>query len=283
MTSSLLAGLGLALASACALNWGYFAQHGAASTLPPLSLRRPVVSLRLLFGAGRWLAGFLVGIGGWVLYVAALALAPLSLVQAASAGGIGLLALLVSRDAGLAAWERRGVIVSIAGLVLLAGSLSGQAGRGSHGSWAAVAAWVGVSVAVAGVSAVLGRSRAASLGLAAGVLYSAGDVATKAAVAGGGRLAFVPVLLACHGLAFAALQLGFQRGGALATAGVATLFTNALPIAAGTTLFGEGLGSVPALRVFAFVLTIVGATLLARPAASGEPAGFRPGESPGTI
>jgi len=93
----------------------------------------------------------------------------------------------------------------------------------------------------------------------------------------------VPVLLVCHGLAFAALQLGFQRGGALATAGVATLFTNALPIAAGTTLFGEGLGSVPVLRVLAFALTIAGATLLARPAAAGEPAGFRPGESPGTI
>ena len=121
---------------------------------------------------------------------------------------------------------------------------------------------------------MLGRSRGASLGLAAGILYAAGDVATKAAVPGGGRLAFVPVLLACHGLAFVALQLGFQRGGALATAGVATLFTNALPIAAGTTLFGEGLGSVPPLRAAAFGLTVAGATLLARPAPVEEPAGF---------
>jgi hypothetical protein len=268
MTSSLLAGLGLALASAAALNWGYFAQHRAASQLPPLSLRRPVASLWSLFGARRWLAGFLVGIGGWVLYVGALALAPLSLVQAVSAGGIGVLALLVSRDAGLAVWERRGVVVSIAGLALLAGSLSGQ-GHGSHGSPWAVGTWVAVSVAVAGASA-FGRS-GAGLGLAAGVLYAAGDVATKAAVPGGGRFAFVPVLLACHGLAFIALQLGFQRGGALATAGVATLFTNALPIAAGTTLFSEGLGSVPVLRVAAFALTIAGATLLARPSPPEEP------------
>ena len=266
---SLLGGLGLALASACALNWGYFVQHGVVSALPPLSLRRPLRSLRLLFGTRRWLVGFWVGIGGWVLYVAALKLAPLSLVQAASAGGIGLLALLVSRDAGLAVWERRGVVVSIAGLALLAGSLSGQ-GHGSSGSSWAVAAWVGLSVAIAGAAA-FGRS-GAGLGLAAGVLYAAGDVATKAAVPLGGRLAFLPVLLACHGLAFAALQLGFQRGGALATAGVATLFTNALPIAAGTTLFGEGLGSVPALRVGAFVLTITGATLLARPESRDETA-----------
>jgi hypothetical protein len=262
VTASLLAGLGLALASAGALNWSYFVQHGVAAALPPLSLRRPIRSLRMLFGARRWLVGFLVGIGGWVLYVAALKLAPLSLVQAVSAGGIGLLALLVSLETGLAVWERRGVVVSVAGLALLAGSLSGQ-GHGAHGSAWAVGGWVAVSIALAGAAA-LGRS-GAGLGLAAGVLYAAGDVATKAAVPGGGRLAFVPVLLACHGLAFVTLQLGFQRGGALATAGVATLFTNALPIAAGTTLFSEGLGSVPVLRIAAFALTIAGATLLARP------------------
>ena len=108
----------------------------------------------------------------------------------------------------------------------------------------AVAAWCVASAAAAGVSAgPLARVVApgAGLGIAAGVLYAAGDVATKQAVAGGAELAFVPVLLACHGLAFVALQLGFQRGGALATAGVATLATNALPILAGTTLYAEGL------------------------------------------
>jgi hypothetical protein len=268
VTSTLLAGLGLALVSAGALNWSYFVQHGVAAAMPPLSLRRPFRSLRLLFGARRWVVGLLVGIGGWVLYVAALKLAPLSLVQAASAGGIGLLALLVFRDAGLATWERRGVVVSVAGLAVLAGSLSGQ-GHGSNGSPWAVGAWAAVSLTAAGAAA-FSRS-GAGLGLAAGVLYAAGDVATKAAVPGGGRLAFVPVLLACHGLAFAALQLGFQRGGALATAGVATLFTNALPIAAGTMIFSEGLGSVPALRIAAFAFAITGATLLARPGAPEEP------------
>jgi hypothetical protein len=262
VSATLLSGLGLALASAGALNWSYFTQHGVAASLPPLSLRRPVASLRLLFGAPRWLAGFLVGLGGWALYVCALALAPLSLVQAVSAGGIGVLALLVSLEAGLAPRERRGVVIAILGLALLAGSLAGQR-HGSHGSATAVGTWVVLSVAAAGAAAL--TQGGAGLGLAAGVLYAAGDVSTKAAVPGGGRLAFVPVLLACHGLAFAALQLGFQRGGALATAGVATLVTNALPIAAGTTLFGEGLGSVAPLRLAAFGLTVAGATLLARP------------------
>ena len=270
MTAALAGGLLLALASAAALNWGYFVQHGVASALPPLTLRRPLASLRLLFGNLRWLAGFFVGIGGWVLYVAALALAPLSLVQAASAGGIGLLALLASRHARLKAWERRGVAVAVAGLVLLGISLAGRTTTASVGDWGAVAAWVAVSAALAGVAA--SRRSAAGLGIAAGILYAAGDVATKAAVHGGTRLGFVPVLLACHGLAFVALQLGFQRGGVLATAGLATLFTNALPIAAGTTLYGEGLGSLPVVRVLAFACTVAGAALLARPG-EAEPGG----------
>jgi hypothetical protein len=270
MTLELAAGLVLALASAAALNWGFFAQHAAASALPPLSLRRPLASLRLLFAHRGWLVGFLAGIGGWVVYVAALALAPLSLVQATSAGGIGLLALLVSRaeGGGLAPGERRGVGGSVLGLALLAASLPGSAAHGGSASPGAVGAWVAVSVAAAGLAAgPLGRVLAggAGLGIAAGTCYSAGDVSTKAAVHGGTSLVFVPVLLACHCLGFAALQLGFQRGRALATAGLATLLTNALPIVAGTTLYGEGLGSLPALRLAAFACTVLGATLLARP------------------
>jgi hypothetical protein len=83
-------------------------------------------------------------------------------------------------------------------------------------------------------------------------------------VHGGARLAFVPVLLACHGLAFVSLQLGFQRGGPLATAGVATLLTNALPIAAGFVVFTESLpgGILGVLRVVAFFLVVLGAAAL---------------------
>ena len=106
----------------------------------------------------------------------------------------------------------------------------------------------------------------AGLGTAAGVLYAAGDVGTKAAVGGGARLWFVPALLACHGLAFVCLQLAFQRGGRLATAGLAVVWTNALPILAGTVLFGEELpgGWRGAARIAAFGLVLVGSVALSR-------------------
>jgi hypothetical protein len=270
MSPRLLAGLALALGSAAALNWGFFAQHGAASALPPLSVRRPVRSLVALFSTPRWLIGFVTGIGGWALYVAALALAPLSLVQAASAGGIGLLGLLVWRSGTRPAKrEVVGVALAVCGLILLALSLIGSHVGQSRGSPAAVIAWLaGSALAAAVFVAVKPRFLAlgAGLGLSAGILYAAGDVATKAAVAGGAAIAFAAAVLSFHGVAFVSLQLGFQRGGALATAGVATLFMNALPMAAGTTIFHEGVpaGLEGGARVLAFATVVLGAAALAR-------------------
>jgi hypothetical protein len=254
-------GLVLAVASAVAIDGGYVLQHREAAALPPLSLRRPIASLVSLFRNGCWLFGFLTGIGGWALYVGALRVAPLSLVQACAAGGIAVLALGLGR---LAATDRLGIGASFAGLALLGISLSGGHASG-HGDWRVVCLWMGASVAAAAVAARMLR-RGVGLAVAAGVLYAAGDVGTKAAVGGGARLLFVPALLACHGLAFVCLQLAFQRGGRLATAGVAVLWTNALPIVAGTLVFGEALpgGWAGAARFAAFALVLVGAVALSR-------------------
>ncbi len=131
-----------------------------------------------------------------------------------------------------------------------------------------LAGWLLVSAAIAVLAALRlpALAAGASLGIAAGVLYAAGDVATKAVTLGGGWLALVPLVLAAHGAAFVALQIAFQRGGALATAGPASLLTNALPIGAGLLVFHEHLpgGPLGALRLAAFGCVVVGAAMLAR-------------------
>lgn len=256
------AGLALALLSAFTLNWGWLEQHGATQAMPPLSMRRPLWSLRLLFADRTWLVGFVIGLAGWVFYVVALALAPLSLVQATSAGGIGILAALAQRRGHAAQWPA--VAVAVIGLALLAVSLAGGTPKSAMASPAGLVAWLSGSAILA---ALLGaRGSGAGLGLSAGALYAAGDVATKAVVHGGAWLLVVPVVLAAHGAAFVALQLGFQRGTPLATAGTSTLLTNALPIAAGIALFHEHLpgGALGALRVVAFASVVVAAAMLAR-------------------
>ncbi len=268
---TLLAGLLLALASAFALNWGFFVQHGASNALPPLSLQSPLRSLRLLFTSGRWLLGYLVGIGGWALYILALRLAPISIVQAVAAGGVGLLALFVWRvdRVPLSRREQAAVGASLGGLSLLCISFAAGAPRTATVGAHAALVWVAVTL-LAALAAWQPGSRlmrpGAGLGAASGLLYAAGDVSTKGAVSGVG-LFFVPVLLVCHLLGFVALQLAFQRGTALATAGLSTLLNNSVPIIAGLWLFQEHLpaGVFGVVRALGFALVVLGAALLARP------------------
>ena len=260
-------GVLLAVASACALNWGFFVQHGVAASLPPLSVRRPLRSLRALFTSGRWLLGYAVGIGGWGLYIVALSLAPLSIVQAASGGGIGVLGFLVFRARRERPSRREGVGVAaaMAGLALLGVSLIHQSSSPHPVPALGAALWIGLSLIAVG-ALMFGVRSGAAFGAGAGLLYASGDIATKAAFASAHHLEFIVALLACHGLGFVALQRGFQLGDALQTAGLSTMLTNSVPIAAGIAIFHDGMpvGVLGIVRGAAFGLVLFAAVVLAR-------------------
>jgi hypothetical protein len=262
----------LAAISTTLTNVAYLREHDAAAALPALSMRRPLHSLRLLLTDRTWLTGFAMETGGFACYAAALALAGLALVQSIGAGGIGVLAYVSSRLRGRPLGRRRliGVELSIVGLVALAVSLAKSSGGGGHGSTAAILAWLGGTAALALVAIVIGRRTgavAAAYGLAGGLMFSIGDISTKLATQGGAHFAFVVTLVAGYLLGTSLLQLGYQRGAALTVAGLATLCTNALPIAAGTIVLHEPVpsGGLGAARVFAYAAVTVGAVLLATP------------------
>src|SRR5581483_1830004 len=147
----------LTFVSALAINWAWIREQHAAASLPPLSVRRPAESLRLLLRSRSWLAGFAAEAGGFPCYVGALALAPLALVQSLSAGGLGILAFLSSRLAGVGLTRREtiGVGVSVVGLALLGISLAGATGNGNEGEWYGVVIWFVASAAIAGAAVVL--------------------------------------------------------------------------------------------------------------------------------
>jgi hypothetical protein len=75
------------------------------------------------------------------------------------------------------------------------------------------------------------------------------------------------VLIIGYSVGTALLQVGYQARAALTVAGLATLITNALPIAAGTVILDEPLptGTLGGIRALAFVAVVFGAVLLARP------------------
>jgi hypothetical protein len=262
----------LALASTTLTNVAYLREHDAAAALPTLSLRRPLHSAEALLTDRSWLAGFALEGGGFALYVAALALAPLTLVQSIAAGGIGILAFASARlgRRRLARFELAGGLVSMLGLLALAVSLAGGSGEGTGGSAAEILVWLGATAGVALVAVILGRRFDAvgvADGVAGGLFFSIGDISVKVATQGGARAAFGVGVVLGYSLGTAFLQLGYQRRGALTVAGLATLLTNALPIAAGTVVLGEPVpsGLFGGLRIAAFAAVTVGAILLARP------------------
>lgn len=264
-------GLVLAFLSALAINWAYSAQHDAVASMPAFTLRRPLRLLAQLVRSRNWLLSFGSESVGWLLYLAALRLSPLSLVQGIGASGIGVLAVVSarSRRTRLSRLEQAAVLAGIVGLALLAASIASSTQRDRPPAVADVVFWLGGTVAGAAVLVVWRPLTAAPiLGLAAGLLFGAGDICSKLVVLGHSWLVAFAPLLATYTLGTAVLQQAFQHGGALTSAGLATLATNAVPIVAGFSLFDEQLPRAAAgmLQVAAFAVLVVSAILLTRAA-----------------
>jgi len=265
----------LAALSTTITSLAYLREHDAAAALPVLSMRRPLHSLRLLLSDRSWLVGFAMETSGFLLYAGALALAELSLVQSINAGGIGVLAYVSARmgHRRLGKRELTGVLLSVLGLLALAISLVGGSSAGGHGSTDAILVWLGASGAGALLILLLGRAligAAVAAGIAGGIFFSIGDISTKLVTQGGVRTGFLITLILGYLLGTVLLQVGYQAGGALTVAGLATLLTNALPIAAGTIVLDEPVpsGVYGGLRILAFAAVVVGGVLLASPEGS---------------
>jgi drug/metabolite transporter (DMT)-like permease len=274
-------GLAVAFVSAIVTNTAYSLEHDAAAALPRLSPRRPFRSARILLRDRRWLIAFVAESAGWLMYVAALRLAPLALVQAVTASGLAVLAFATARGhpSRLAWRERLAVVLALAGLILLALSLVGTEPSDRRPPVAGIIIWL---AACGGGAALLiaipGRlARAASLGLATGLLFADGDISAKLVGYGGAWLVALVILIVAYAAGTGVLQSAYQHGDALTAAGTATMVTNAVPIVAGFVLFGETLphGTRAVLQIAAFACLVVSAVALGHRQAPDRPARSR--------
>jgi hypothetical protein len=261
-------GLGLAFVSAVVTNTAYSLEHDAAAALPRLSPRRPLRTVDFLIHDRRWMKAFGAETSGWLLYVAALRLAPLALVQAVTASGVAVLALATARGrpARLARREQVAVVLSLVGLLSLALSLVGHTVSERHPPLIGIIVWLAAcgGLAVLLIVEPTKFRRAATLGMAAGLLFADGDISAKLIGYGGmWLLALIPLVVA-YGTGTSVLQSAYQRGDALTAAGMAMLVTNAIPIVAGFVLFGEKLpsGGSAALQILAFACLVTSAVAL---------------------
>src|SRR5947208_5366190 len=184
----MIVGLGLALGSALGTSVAFLFEQRGAVLAAPVRARHPVQSAVGLFRS-RWFSlGWAVAAVAWALHVGALALAPLSIVQAVLSGGLVFLALLAERYFGFRLGRRQwiGLTVTAAGLAVI--GLTG----GSHASALrhySLAALIAVECGVFVLGAVLIRismrgslgpaAQGLLLGVAAGVLFGVSDIALK--------------------------------------------------------------------------------------------------------
>ncbi len=294
----MIAGLGLALASAVATSVGFLLKHRGAVLAPPVQVRHPLRSAAGLFRS-RWFAvGWAVAVGAWALHVGALALAPLSIVQAVLSGGLVFLAVFAERFFGFRLGRRQwiGVILTAVGLAVI--GLTSDAGDGEPRHYA-VAALIAIECgglvfgfAIASASThrrVPPAAQGLILGAVAGALFGVSDIAIKFLVddTASGALELISPWLAAALIAsvgaFYASARGLQIGPGVEVIALTSVAANLVAIVGGILVFRDAIGTGVleiAARLLAFCLVIAGAALIPGPVrvpSSGpsRPAGTR--------
>ena len=283
--------LGLVLSVACsfvAILGFLFKQRGAAGA-PAVQWRHPVRSTVALFANRWWTLGILVAMAAWVLHVAALALAPISVVQATIAGGLVLLTPVADRLFGFRITKREwvGVALTAAGLAFLAatfGDLADSAYAAHEGRTLTIYAGMLALAALGLCAVVVGDTPRAGpvLAVSAGLLWGASDVVIKAASADLPERGLL-VLLTPEALAITVLSLvglvvsarSLQIGPAVAVIAITNAAANVCTIASGPIVYGEPLPEDPlgvVVRVLAFTLVIAAAALTPGPVERPGPA-----------
>lgn len=281
--------LGILLALVCAFvaNLGFFYKYRGANSVAKVQMRHPLRSARQLYSSKWFALGMLVATASWGLHVAALALAPMSVVQVSLAAGVMLIAVMADRMFGFEVGPRQwlGLCLMAAGLAMLGITSPAMHGAHSHFSDPAMISFEAGLFGLGGLLIVGPRAGAPTehhgvmLGAAAGILFGVSDVSIKAltGIAGAhGPLALLPspwlgVAIAASVLAFYASARGLQDGEAVPVIAVTGTAANIAGIAGGILVFGDplpgsALGIV--LQSLAFVFVVVASALMPAPVRS---------------
>jgi hypothetical protein len=278
--------LGILLALACAFvaNLGFFFKYRGANAVAKVQVRHPLRSARALYSSKWFALGMLIATGSWGLHVAALALAPMSVIQVSLAAGMVFIAVMAERMFGFQVGRRQwiGLFLTAAGLAMLGLTLPSLHGAHSQFSQAAMISFEAGLFGLGGLLIMGPRMggpvehHGVMLGAAAGILFGVSDTAIKAltGITGAhGMLALIlsPWLLVAvlaSIVAFYASARGLQDGEAVPVIAVTGTAANIAGIAGGIIVFGDPMAGSPlgvALQALAFVLVVVASAMMPAP------------------
>jgi hypothetical protein len=280
---TIIIGILLALACALAANVGFIYKHRGCAAAPAVDVTRPFKTTRSLY-ASRWFAiGMAVAAVAWLFHVAAMAVAPLSVVQPVLAGGVVLLAVMAEKMLGVKVGTRQwlGLALTAVGLVLLGLTLPATHGAQSHFSVPGMIGFESGLIIVGGLLIVGPRIGAPAhhhgfmLGAAAGIMFGVSDVAIKAIsglVGTHGILGLVSpwslVTVAASVVAFFASAKGLQDGEPVPVIAVTGTAASVAGIVGGIIVFGDPMPGNPALLIvqcLAFIFVLLAAWLMPAP------------------
>jgi drug/metabolite transporter (DMT)-like permease len=275
--------LGILLALGCALatQLGFLYKHRGANEAPSVDIRHPLSSGASLFRSKWFAVGMAIALGAWLLHVAALVFAPLSVVQAVLSTGVVMLAVLAERIFGFKVGPRQwaGVAMTAAGLILLVVTL--PAAHGTHSAYS-LAGMISFEVGMLAIGALLisaprlgapDHHHGIMLGAAAGTLFGVSDVAIKAltGVSSFGSFIASPWLAVCilaSVVAFYASARGMQDGEAVPVIAATSTAANVSCILGGIVVFGDPMPSDTLgiiVQAVAFTLVCIAALLTPPP------------------
>jgi hypothetical protein len=278
--------LGILLALLCAFvaNLGFFYKYRGANSVPKVDVRHPIRSVRELYSSKWFTLGMIIATASWGLHVAALALAPMSVIQVSLAAGVVFIAVMAERMFGLRVGRRQwlGLTLTAAGLVLLGLTLPAMHGAHSHFSQAAMISFEAGLFGIGGLLLMGPRMGGPTehhgimLGASAGVLFGVSDTSIKALTGITGAHGLVGLVLSpwlavailASIVAFYASARALQDGEAVPVIAVTGTAANIAGIAGGIIVFGDPVAASPAgvvLQALAFVLVIVAAALMPAP------------------
>jgi drug/metabolite transporter (DMT)-like permease len=282
--------IGILLAFLCALasNLGFFYKQRGACACAKVDIRHPLASAKALW-TSKWFAiGMLVGGGGWALHVAAISLAPLSVVQVVLSGGVVLIAVMADRLFGFSVGRRQwwGLALTAIGLILLGITMPDPEGSHSTFSSAGLIAFETGLLGMGGLLILGPRAGAPAehhgvmLAAAAGILFGVCNVAVKALsgmAAGDGVFGLISPWLLVAGVAsaaaFYASARSLQDGEAVEVIAITGTAANIAGIAGGIIVFGDPMPGTAwgiAVQGIAFVLVVVASALTPAPVRSAE-------------
>ncbi len=271
-------GIALALVAALMTNLASLLKHRGCHRVEPVRFHQPLRSARALARSRWFAAGWGVAAVAWLIHVAALSMAPISIVQAVLAGGAVTVAVLSQRIFGDPVERQQwlALLLGGAGLALLAITLPQLHGSHSEFSVGAILGFEGGLALLASALALGHRSqrlaarRGVLLAALAGTLIAFAGIAIKG-LFGVGDVSiaviapWIALTVICGAMAQYATVGALQGGQAVETIGLIGLVANATQIAGGVLVFGDPLSANPlgiALQATAFAMVCAAALLL---------------------